>query len=110
MERGWNWKPLSEGESCQEDADCGRGRSLSRPGLTRGAAGKKGRTGSVGGREGKERVERERRSSAGLIGDTQVGGRASRTLREAEPIWVGVVAAGAPRPWAAGAERARQVC
>lgn len=34
----------------------------------------------MGGREGKERVERERRSSAGLIGDTQVGGRASRTL------------------------------
>lgn len=51
----------------------------------------------MGGREGKEKVERERRSSAGLIGDTQVGGRASRTPEGSRTHLGGVIAAGASR-------------
>ena len=48
--------------------------------------------------------EEERKGSTGregavrgLIGDTQVGGRdPAGPRREAEPIWVGVIATGAP--------------
>lgn len=42
----------------------------------------------------------------GLVGDTQVGGRdPAGSQREAEPTWVGVIAAGAPT--AVGWERSR---